>query len=152
MKRYTTLVACSFIMVAFIFSSCDKSDDPPPPTKTELLVRSSWKFKSASAAGIGDVSGQIPACYKDNLHLFVTGGTGNVDESTTVCSPSAAGPFTWNFQANETQLFVSTVLFTGGSQTFNFISVSETELTVSQTVTLPPPLSTSVLVTFIFQH
>ena len=150
MKRYSTLVAYSLVMLIFIFGSCDKSDAPPPPSNSELLVRSSWKFRSASAAGIGDVSGNIPACYKDNLNLFVSNGTGSVDESTTICSPSSAGPFTWSFQSNETQLFISTVLFPGGSQTFNFISVSETELQVSQTVT--PPLGTPLLITFIFQH
>jgi len=151
MKRYSTLLVCSLIMMAFIYSNCSKSDPPPPPpSNSELLVRSSWKFKSASAQGIGDVSGNIPACYKDNLNVFVSNGTGSVNESTDICSPSSAGPFTWSFQANETQLFISTVLFPGGSQTFNFISVSETELRVSQTVT--PPLSTPLLITFIFQH
>jgi hypothetical protein len=149
MKKYSTFFICSFIMLAFIFGNCNKSD-APPPTKTELLVRSSWKFKSASADGFGDVSGNIPACYKDNLNVFVSNGTGSVDESINICSPSSAGPFTWSFQSSETQLFISTVLFPGGSQTFNFISVSETELKISQTVS--PPLSTPLLITFTFTH
>lgn len=141
---------CILIMITLVFGNCSKNNnDTPTPTKTELLTRSSWKFKSATAVGLGDVSTYIPACYKDNLMLFVSNGTGSIDENTTFCTPPTSGPFTWSFQSNETQLYISTVLFTGGAQTFNFISVSETELVVSQTVTIA---TTSVLVTFTFMH
>ena len=150
MKKITTCFSCLLIMLIFFFGSCNKNDDPPQPTKTELLTHSSWKFKSATEATFGDVSVNIPACYKDNLNLFVANGTGSVDESTNVCSPSSAGPFTWNFQMNETKLFISTVLFQNGSQTFDFVSVSETELVLFQQIT--PPLSQTLNITFRFQH
>lgn len=150
MKKITVWLFSSVIMLGFFFGNCNKSDDPPAPTKTELMTRSSWKFKSATAAGIGDVSGNIPACYKDNLFLFASNNTGSVDESANICSPSSAGPFTWALQSGDTQLFISTVLFPGGAQTFNFISVSETDLVVSQT--LNPPLSQPLLITFTFIH
>jgi hypothetical protein len=98
MKRYSTLLVSSLIMMAFIYSNCSKSDPPPPPpSNSELLVRSSWKFKSASAQGIGDVSGNIPTCYKDNLNVFVSNGTGSVNESTDICSPVFCGPFYLEF-------------------------------------------------------
>jgi hypothetical protein len=147
MKKY--FLIGSIATLGFVFNSCDK-DDEPSSSKTELITRSSWKFRSASAEGVGDVSGNVPACYKDNLHVFVSDGTGSVAESSDVCSPSSAGSFTWSFQSNESQLFVSKVLFPDGSQTFNLVSVTETELKISQLVS--PPLSTPLMITFTLGH
>jgi hypothetical protein len=149
MKKCSIPLICAFIMLTFIFGNCNKNDTPPP-TKTELITKASWKFRSANADGIGDVSGNIPDCYKDNINVFNSNGTGSVDEAVTICSPSSAGPFTWSFQSAETQLFISTVLFPGGSQTFTLVSLTDTELKISQTVT--PPLSTPLLITFTFNH
>jgi len=143
------LIGC-FIMLSFIFGNCNKNDDPPAASKTELITRSSWKFKSANAEGLGDVSGNVPVCFKDNTHVFVSGGSGSITEGTDICSPSYAGAFTWSFQSGESQLFISTVLFIGGSQTFNLVSLTDTELKISQLVS--PPLSTPLTITFTFQH
>jgi hypothetical protein len=149
MKKYSVLLTCSFIMLTFIFGNCNKSD-APPPSKTDLITKSSWKFKSANADGIGDVSGNVPACYKDNINVFVSNGSGTIAEGADVCSPSTAGNFSWSFQSSETQLFISAVLFPGGSQTFTLVSLTETELKISQMVS--PPLSTPLMITFTFQH
>jgi hypothetical protein len=138
------------MMLTLFYGDCNKNNVPAPPTKTDLIARSGWKFKSATAAGFGDVSSNVPLCYRDNLITFASAGTGTINESANVCSPSSAGSFTWNFQTNETILFMSAILFPGGSQTFNFISVTETELIVSQEVT--PPLSMPLLITFTFTH
>src|SRR5215813_13007417 len=105
MKHISVRLIGCLILVSFFFSNCGKDDDPPAATKTELLARSSWKFKSATETSFGDVSSNIPACYKDNIIVFAANKTGSVDESTNVCSPSSAGPFTWDFQNNETKLF-----------------------------------------------
>jgi hypothetical protein len=138
------------ILFAGTLSACKKdSDKDKPKTNTDLLTQASWKFSAASASGFGDVSSQIPDCYKDNTYTFVSDGSGSVNESTDVCSPSTAGAFTWNFANNETGLHVSTPLFTAGSSDFTIISLTETNLIVSQTMTIAPLPPTTVEVTFV---
>ena len=142
------ILATVFCFTALFFTNCDKNDDPPPapqPTKTELITKSSWKFSTAFA-GSTDVS-SVPqlACFKDNIITFSANLSGNINEGTNICSPTTAGPFTWNFASNETILHISTVLITGGSNDFTLVSLTETQLVVSQNY---PPIGT-VTVTFI---
>jgi hypothetical protein len=138
------------VLLLGAFSACKKdSNNDKPKTNTDLLTQASWKFGSASASGIGDVSSYIPDCYKDNTYTFVADGSGSTNESTNVCSPSTAGPFTWSFMTNETILHISTPLFTGGSSDFTIISITETNLIVSQTMTIAPLPPTTVQVTFV---
>lgn len=144
------LIAANF----FIFSSCNKSDynPPAPKTKTELIMQGSWKFKSATASGT-DISNQAPpfdACRKDNILTFTSVSAGNVNEGLTSCSPPEATTFTWSFTNNETVLHISAVLFPGGMNDFTLVSLTETELVVSQFYT--PPLGPSILVVITFQH
>ncbi len=150
---YLTVVACLFMLLP----ACEKNNTPKPKTKAELLVQASWKFKSASANG-ADVSNQVPPfdpCKKDNILTFtVTGtnsGTGVVAEGSTKCDPADPDsvPFTWSLTNNETTLNISASLFTGNPE-FTLVSVSETELVVSQGYA--PPVGAVILVTITFQH
>jgi len=143
--KSTTLI---LMLVSLSFFACKKSSTSAPKTKTELITQNSWKFDHASAAGIGDVSSFIPDCYKDNVTVFATGGTGTISEEANVCSPSTAGSFTWEFQSNETVLHLSAALFSGGTGDFNLESLTETNLVVSQTMTIAPYPSTTVTITF----
>lgn len=137
-------------LFCFVIAGCKKSSHTK--TKTELITQSSWKFDHATASGFGDISAQIPACYKDNVVVFASNGTGTVDESTNVCSPAAPSSFTWSFQSNETMLHLSAALFSGGSGDFTIVSLTETNLVVSQMVILPPPNSIQVNAEFTFKH
>ncbi len=148
MKKQLLPLLAGIALISFSLFACSKDNDTPAKTKTELLTQTSWKFSSAKAGGL-DISGNVDACYKDNVITFSTGGTGTVNEATTICSPSTAGPFTWAFQTNETQLNISAALFQGGSGIFNLVSLTETNLVLSQTVTLPPFPATLVEVTFV---
>jgi hypothetical protein len=153
-NKFNFMKSCKFILAflstIILFTACKKdSNNNKPKTNTDLITQASWKFGSASATNFGDVSSQIPACYKDNIYTFVSGGSGNVDESTNVCSPSSAGSFTWNFTNNETGLHISTPLFQGGSSDFTIISLTETNLVVSQTMTIAPLPPTTVQITFV---
>ena len=143
--KSTTLI---LMLVSLSFFACKKSSTSSPKTKTELITQNSWRFDHASAAGIGDVSSSIPDCYKDNVTVFATGGTGTISEGANVCSPSTAGSFTWEFQSNETVLHLSAALFSGGTGDFNLESLTETNLEVSQTMTIAPYPSTTVTITF----
>lgn len=148
-KRNFAIVIC--LSATIFLASCSKEDDntPPPKTKTELITSSSWKFESANASGIGDVSNAPQlACFKDNILTFTSASAGNINEGVNICSPSTAGAFTWNFTTNETVLVLSGTIIPGGSGTFNIVSLNETNLVVSQTVNFPP----SVLMTITFKH
>ena len=145
------ILASVFCFTALIFSSCDKNETPtpPPPSKTDYVAKSTWKFSSAKANGT-DVTSQIPACFKDNTITFVANGTGTISEGANVCSPAAPASFTWTFQSSETQINLSTPLFTGGSGLFTIVSLSDVTLVVSQNMTIPPSTTpVNVEITFI---
>ena len=146
MNKLILLTALCF--TPLVFTNCDKDEDPPPPpapTKTELITKSSWKFSTAFAGSTDVSSAPQLACFKDNIITFSANLTGSINEGTNICSPTTAGAFTWNFASNETVLHISTVLITGGSNDFTLVSITETQLVVSQNY---PPIGT-VTVTFI---
>jgi hypothetical protein len=149
-KRIQTLICCA-VFTSLLFTSCDKKDDDTTTskTKTELLSTGTWRFSGATVAG-ADASAYLQACQKDNILTFVSNGTGSLDEGSAKCNSGDAqtNPFTWAFQSNETVIYVSTTLFTGGSNTFNLVSLTETQLIVSQNVTIAGSTQNAV-VTFI---
>ena|SRR5215204_3133770 len=130
-----------------LFSSCDKTDDAPP-TNTDYITKSSWKFSSAKAGGF-DVTAQVPACFKDNTISFAINGSGTITEGAIVCAPPSPASFTWSFQNNGTQINLSTPLVTGGSGLFTIVLLNDANLVVSQTMTIAPNPPTTVELTFI---
>ena len=132
---------------ALSFSSCDKNDDPPP-SNTDYITKSSWKFSSAKASGV-DVTAQVPACFKDNTMIFVANGTGTISEGANVCASPAPATFTWTFQNNGTQINLSTPIVAGGSGLFSIVLLNDVNLVVSQTMTIAPNPPTTVELTFI---
>jgi len=150
MKKQFYSLAIPALFSLLIFTSCSKNDPAPAlKTKTELLTSSSWKFSAATVGGT-DVSGFLQACQKDNILTFTPAGTGTLDEGPTKCNGSdpQTNPFTWNFLTNETQLFISATLFTGGSSTFTLVTLSATQLVLSQNITVSGSTQNAV-VTFI---
>ena len=148
MKHLNLILAVSTI---FILGSCSKSsDNSSPKTKTELLTQASWKFKGATVGGV-DVSGLLQACQKDNIYTFAAGGTGTYDEGPTKCGTSdpQTVSFTWNFSDNEATLNVSQALIAGGGNKFSIVSLTETQLVVSQNITFSGMSQTAVVT---FEH
>ena len=130
------------------FTNCNKNDNPPP-SPTDYLTKSSWKFSSAKAGGI-DVTAQVPACFKDNTILFVANGSGTITEGANVCSPASPASFTWVFQNNGTEINLSTPLVSGGSGVFTIVKpIDDVSLVVSQNMTIAPYPPTTVELTFI---
>lgn len=152
MKKHLLLAVTSVVLISCFFISCsNKEDTPAPKTKTQLLTQATWKFSSASAAGLDITNNALLTCIKDDITTFVSNGTGNISDGTILCSPTTGGNFTWSFQSGETVLSLSASLFPGGSGTFNIITLNETNLVVSQNVVIPPS-TTSINVQFTFVH
>jgi hypothetical protein len=150
MKKHF-LTPLSFITLGFLLlTGCGKEKDPaaPAPTKTQLISQGPWKFDHAMAGG-SDISGNVNACFKDNIATFTSAGNMTLDESTTVCSPTSyAGSYTWSFQNGETTLHLNAPIFTGGSSDFTLVSLNATNLVISQVMTVAPYPPTTVEVTF----
>ena len=150
MNKLVLLAALCFSTV--LFSSCDKTDEAPP-TNTDYITKSSWKFSSAKAGGF-DVTSQVPACFKDNTITFAINGTGTITEGATVCTPASPASFTWVFQTNGTQqqISLSTPLITGGSGVFTIVLLNDVSLVVSQSMTIPSIPTGPVTVELTFTH
>jgi hypothetical protein len=150
MKRLNLVVFVA-LSISVLFAACSKSDsNNTPKTKTQLLTQASWKFSTATVGGT-DVSSVLNSCQKDNILTFsATGGTGTLDEGATKCSVSdpQTQNFTWSFTNNEGTLHVSQVFFTGGSSDFTIVSLTDTQLVVSQVVSVAGSMQTAVI-TFI---
>jgi hypothetical protein len=145
------LLSFSILALAFTFmvvTGCNNDDPDNPKTKTELLTTGTWKFSTATSGG-SDVSPFIQACLKDNIYTFFAAGTGTMDEGASKCNAGdpQQSPYTWNFISNETMIHVSSILFPGGTNDFTLVSLTETQLVVSQTINIGTPQN--VVVTFI---
>ena len=118
-------------------------------SKTYYISQSTWRFSGATVGG-ADVSGFLQACQKDNILTFAAAGTGTLNEGATKCNAGdpQSTPFTWAFQSGETQLFISATLFTGGNSTFTLVTLTATQLVLSQVITVGGTPQTAV-VTFI---
>jgi len=122
------------VLPVFIFSlSCKKSAHDK--TKTEVITQSTWKFDNAKVGGI-DVSGFLDACDKDNTVLFASDKSGVADEGLTKCADAdpQTVAFTWEFQSNETVIAASAPLFPGGNGNFTIMTLTESQLIVSQDI------------------
>jgi hypothetical protein len=149
MKKRSISVFSGLALSLLIITGCQKSNSPAVKTKTDLITQANWKF-SVAMVGTSDVSSLLKSCEKDNILTFTSAGTGTVDEGPTKCNSSdpQVNPFTWNFASSETVLHISAVLFTGGSSDFTLVSLTETQLVVSQAVNISGT-SQSAVVTFI---
>jgi len=139
----------SFLAISMVFLlACQKDDNstsPTPKTNTQLISQTTWKFSLATVSGV-NVNSSLQPCQKDNIMTFIAAGTGTIDEGPTKCNSGdpQTNPFTWNFASSETMVHISTVLFTGGSSDFTLVTLSETQLVVSQVIS-----GQTVVVTFI---
>lgn len=153
----------SLLSTLLILGSCQKDDstNTTTKTKTELITLKAWKYNDAKIDadnnGTGDQAipaGVIEPCQTDNAITFTTNGSGTVDEGPTKCDATdpQSIPFTWSFTNNETTLNFSSPLFAGFGGDFKIISLTETELVISQLVSILPPPLPSVTIIASFKH
>jgi hypothetical protein len=155
MQKKLILLSGIFAFFLLINSSCSKNDDSTPTakTKTELITLSPWKFDKATASVAGDIStNPFLACYTDNILAFSSNLSGTINEGANVCTTPAPASFTWSFQNSETLLRFSFTLFPGGSPDFTIVSLTETNIVLSQQMTIPGPPSITTTVEITFKH
>lgn len=154
--KHSYLPFLLFLTIICIVPGCsrEKNQDPPPKSKTQYITQGTWKFQAATANGTDISTYPQIACFTDNeITLTATAagsGTGVINEGAVACSPSTAGPFTWNFQNNESEIFISTPLVSGGSTVWTINSLNDNNLVISQTMSFPP--NPPVLVVITFKH
>jgi hypothetical protein len=147
---FTGLAPGSYTVTAKDNAGCTSNKSfTVEPSKVYLIGQGTWKFSNAKVGGI-DVTAFVQACQKDNIADFHINGTCTLDEGLTKCNAGdpQTSAITWALQTNETMLYVSTPLFTGGSSTFLLVNLTATQLVVSQTMTING-IPQNVVVTFI---
>jgi hypothetical protein len=137
-------------LILFIASlstiSCQKNsgDDNNEETKTQLLIKSPWKFDNAGIDQNKDGTAELPvpastfsACLLDNTITFASNGIGTVSENTFVC-PGAAPvtPITWSLSNNATTLNLSGGGIAGVSGSLKVLELSDTKLSLSKDTVL----------------
>jgi hypothetical protein len=153
----------AFLFSLLVLAACQKDDSSgsTPKTKTELITSSSWKYNDAKIDtdnnGTGDQpipSGFVEACQLDNTITFSSNGSGNIDEGPTKCDDADPQtlPFTWSFTSNETMINFSSAVFAGIGGDFKIVSLTESELVISQQVSVLPPPLPAVTVIASFKH
>ena len=131
------LLSTLLCFTTLFFTNCNKNDNPPP-SNTDHITRSAWRFDKAMS-GSTDVSGFVNACYKDNVMTFLANGNGTLDEGASKCNGSDPQTvnFTWNFTNNGATLNVTAGIFAGQSGAFKVISLNETQMILEGTVSTP---------------
>lgn len=150
MKKYLFFLPATFVALAFLFSACDKDDNPAnPKSKEELIAQGTWKFKSASTSS-GPYS-SFATCQTDNVLDFNINGTAIVDEGLTKCNAAdpQSVPYTWSLINNKTEVQLSAPLFTDSGTMLTLVSVTETQLVVTVGVSTAGPV---LLVQITFEH
>lgn len=137
-KQLFTLILSAVLIAGS--TGCQK-DAEAPKTKTQLLTQASWKFSTASASGTDITNNPAITCVKDDVITFTASNTGTITEGTVICSPTTAGSFTWSLISSETQLQMSSGIYPNGNGLFTITALTETSLTITQDVVIPPSSS-----------
>lgn len=113
-KFFQGCILLSFCLVVLRSSSCKKDDDntQPTETKTQLLTRANWKIvkaeaRSSPAAAWSDATSLLSPCEKDNIQVYRTNFTFELNEGATLCNvgdPQIVSAGTWAFINSEAQL------------------------------------------------
>ena len=150
MKKQFALLSTVFFAAIFTLFSCQEDDNLPViKTKTQLLTQGSWKYSSAVRDGV-NLDPFLQPCQKDNIITLAAAGTGISNEGALKCNPAdlQTNSFTWTFQSGETMLSTSAALIPGGSTTSTIVTLTETQLVVSQPYILAG-VSKDAIVTFV---
>ena len=154
-----------FLVGSFLFlSGCQKStsedDNDQTTAKQGQLMASSWKYDNAKIDadnnGTGDTGippSVLQPCQTDNILTFTSTTDGTIDEGGVKCDASdpQSNPFTYTLTNNETVINFSAAIFAGVGGDFKIITLSDTQLALSKSLTIPPS-PTPITVIAYFKH
>lgn len=143
MKRKSLLFALACMGLVIVMNGCSKGDDdtPAPKTKTELLTTGTWKYDKIDPT----LAESYITCFKDNIITFTADGKGTCPDTGVQCNP-VTGNFNWNFTDSETKIHLDATLIPAGTQDFTIVTLTETTLALSQTIT--SPVTATITITF----
>ena len=114
------------LIVAFTFSSCDKEDENPVQSKTDLLTGSTWQLTgftvnppyNFNGTPISDLYAQFN-CFSDNLIKFEKNGTMKQEAGTLKCFNGEPETIqgSWIFNTSETVITTTATGFDPSSYT-----------------------------------
>jgi hypothetical protein len=132
MKNYLLLLIAAS---AFIFTSCG-DNNPPEPTKTELITNKNWKITAQSESDNGgaatDSYTNISSCNKDDIFIFGTDGKFTWDEGATKCDPAdpqTVETGTWAFTNEEGKIVLT---FVGDTDEFDIVELTSSRLVIKE--------------------
>jgi hypothetical protein len=139
--KYTQLILLLALTGAGV--SCQKKDEPQPPTRAQLLTGKNWQLRTATLSYPGsndvDLYAQTSLCSRDDFRRFELPNTVIYDEGQTTCG--VYNPQTelgvWAFSSNDTKL---TITDPKSSTTYTVMEVTATSLRL----TLSVPQSTGL--------
>jgi hypothetical protein len=132
-KRATLSRLARLLLVGstlFSATSCEKApDEPLIQFKLTLISKSGWKLqKDEFQNDNGPITDSMigrPACRKDDVTLFKSDNSMEVNEGTSKCDPlhpQIIAISSWNFSDNETKLQF------GGGYTYNIEKLDNSNL------------------------
>jgi Lipocalin-like domain len=111
------LVAMFGLLATLGMTSCEKDKDDAKPNNTKVLTGGNWQLSALTSdpaidwfgTPVTNVYAQLPACVKDDITVFKTGGTVNFDEGASKCEASdpQTTSGTWAFNTDETIISVT---------------------------------------------
>lgn len=131
-------------LAIFTFSACEKGGDVvDPPSNTELIADGPWELiaqmvdppVTVNGTPVSNEYAQLTDCLKDNIVDFTETGSFTVDEGATKCDatdPDLFNSGSWSFSDSET---IITLDGASGTEIYNVVSISRSQLVLSQTFT-----------------
>lgn len=146
MSKFTRIITICLLAFAstVVIGACSKKTEEV--TKMVLLTTSSWKFSEAGIDTNSDgkidqafPTGTLTNCETDFILTFKSDKTGILDEGPTKCvaSDPQSTPFTWELNADNTEINFSANIIPGFGGATRIIELSATKMILNKSVTVP---------------
>ena len=127
MRKLTSVLMIGLLVLIAFSCKKDKSESNTDKLTGKWWVNTSMTIDPAINLGgtlITDLWSQIPACTKDDMQKFESGGVFTFDEGATKCSTNdpQTTTGTWAFNSDETVVSVTTV-GANGTETYSYTIV-----------------------------
>lgn len=143
-KQITLYVTFSILLFA---AACKKASEPTPPTRTEMLTSSPWKWVAGTVTPAYDIFGdgkpingdyftKAPKCWQDDIYTFTSANKFTHDEGATKCDPADPQIYsqgTWAFETGENVIRIKTSSNSSDDSIWQINELTSTSLKVIET-------------------